>query len=162
MQKVKLKGPTKFMIIGVVILYCPENSGQDIKNEDMQRMKNLREQLKNELGSKYDVPLPTPTAEQRALGKTIFVTNCAPCHGSQGKGDGPSAPNFDPRPANFTDPMQSGIISDKGRIQVIKKGVDGTAMPGWESMLSDEKLLSVYAYVRSLRSADKVKMKDNH
>jgi mono/diheme cytochrome c family protein len=37
-------------------------------------------------------------------GKGIYTNNCQICHGANGKGDGPAAASFSPRPANFTDP----------------------------------------------------------
>ena len=37
-----------------------------------------------------------------AEGRTLFLDNCAVCHGSFGAGDGPMAPALDPAPAKLT------------------------------------------------------------
>jgi mono/diheme cytochrome c family protein len=37
-------------------------------------------------------------------GKTIYENKCQMCHGANGKGDGPAAAAFNPKPQNFTDP----------------------------------------------------------
>ena len=34
--------------------------------------------------------------------KTMYITNCGPCHGDKGKGDGPAAPGLNPKPADHT------------------------------------------------------------
>ncbi len=34
--------------------------------------------------------------------REIYLANCAACHGSEGKGDGPLAAGLDPRPADLT------------------------------------------------------------
>ena len=45
-------------------------------------------------------PLP---ADPRVIseGKTLFLANCASCHGNQGEGDGPAAAGMSPPPANL-------------------------------------------------------------
>ena len=42
------------------------------------------------------------TPERIAKGKTMFMTTCMPCHGAEGKGDGPASVAFNPKPRNFT------------------------------------------------------------
>src|ERR1700730_2403141 len=37
-----------------------------------------------------------------AEGKQLYATNCAPCHGNKGKGDGPAASALTPKPADHT------------------------------------------------------------
>lgn len=122
--------------------------------EHMGHMNEVQEWLKTELGDKYNDPVPSATEEQLALGKEIFTKNCVACHGESGKGDGPASAAFEQKPADFTDPEHSKYYSDMGRMHIIKNGVEGTPMVGWEKILSENEILSVYTYVRSLRSAE--------
>lgn len=136
----------------------PQQKGEENNNhehnEHSQLMNETREWLKQELGEKYNQPVSLGTEEQLAQGKDIFTKYCLTCHGSGGKGDGPGAATLQPKPADFTDPEHSSFYSDQGRIYLIKKGMKGTAMATWENVLSEEEILSVYAYVNSLKNSD--------
>ncbi len=123
----------------------------------MDHMNDVLQTLKTELGDKYNQPVPAATKDQLALGKKIFTKSCVTCHGEGGKGDGPAAAAFKKKPADFTDAEHSKFYSDQGRIHIIKKGVKDTPMPAWESMLKEQEILSVHAYIRSLRSSASVK-----
>ncbi len=122
-------------------------------SEHSQQMNETRKWLKQELGEKYNQSVSLGTEEQLAQGKDIFTKYCLTCHGSGGKGDGPGAATLQPKPADFTDPEHSSFYSDQGRIYLIKKGMKGTAMAAWENVLSEEEILSVYAYVNSLKNS---------
>jgi mono/diheme cytochrome c family protein len=122
-------------------------------NEHSQLMNETREWLKQELGEKYNQPVSLGTEEQLAQGKDIFIKNCVACHGSAGKGDGPGATTLEPKPADFTDPGHASFYSNQGRIYLIKKGMKRTAMIAWENTLSEEEILSVYAYINSLKKS---------
>ena len=37
-------------------------------------------------------------------GKQVYDTNCLLCHGQNGKGDGPAAAEFTPKPTDYTQP----------------------------------------------------------
>lgn len=138
----------------------PQQKGEENHNhqhsEHSQLMNETREWLKQELGEKYNQPLSLGTEEQLMQGKDIFTKNCVACHGSSGKGDGPGATALEPKPADFTDPEHSSFYSNQGRIYLIKKGMKGTAMAAWENTLSEEEILSVYAYVNSLKNSDEM------
>ena len=81
------------------------------------------------------------------LGKKSVETNCVPCHGPSGKGDGPAAAALTPKPANWT--------SDK-----IKKETDGELfwkisngrgpMPPWKH-LPDKERWQIVNYIRTLQ-----------
>ncbi|HZY38300.1 MAG TPA: c-type cytochrome, partial [Mucilaginibacter sp.] len=45
-----------------------------------------------------------PDASTLKDAKVIYITNCAPCHGDKGKGDGPAAAALNPKPADHTSP----------------------------------------------------------
>ena len=118
----------------------------------MEHMNDVRDWLKMELGNNYSTSFPASTSEEINAGKIVYKKVCQSCHGDSGKGDGPAAAGLDPKPADFTDPGHSMFYSDKGRMHIIKKGITGTVMVGWENILSETEINNVYAYVKSLRN----------
>ncbi len=90
-------------------------------------------------------------------GKAVYDAHCVECHGSVGKGDGPSAAYLVPRPRDFTTAKykirstESGTMpSDDDLIGSVRRGLYGTAMPGWDRILSDADINDVVQYVKSL------------
>jgi mono/diheme cytochrome c family protein len=80
-----------------------------------------------------------------ALGKTLFVRNCAGCHGAAGGGDGYRL--LGPDPANLTSPSTSRK-SDAELLKTIHNGKPN--MPAWKGNLSGSQGRDVLAYVRTL------------
>jgi len=78
-----------------------------------------------------------------------FVSLCVPCHGPQGKGDGPAAVAFNPRPADFTKAELWVERTDEELVTSITKGVN--AMPPFGPQLSQEEIRGLVAYIKSLR-----------
>ncbi len=81
----------------------------------------------------------------RARGKTLFVRNCAGCHGAAGGGDGYRL--LGPDPANLTSPSTSRK-SDADLLKTIHNGKPN--MPAWKGNLSESQSRDVLAYVRTL------------
>ena len=68
-----------------------------------------------------------PAASDLERGKALFAANCATCHGSSGKGDGPAASALVPRPANLAEHRYSlDRLSE-----VLWNGSVGTSMSAW-------------------------------
>ena len=84
-----------------------------------------------------------------AKGQAVFEKSCAVCHGSTGKGDGPTGAMLTPKPADLTS-AASAKKSDADLRAIIEKGKPPTAMIGWKGQLSDGEIGNVLAYVRSL------------
>jgi len=88
-------------------------------------------------------------------GKELYQHRCAVCHGDDGLGDGVAAEYTYPRPRDFglglfkykTTP---GALppSDEDLFDTIKNGLDGTAMPGWDSLLSDGQIESLIPVIK--------------
>jgi len=56
----------------------------------------------------------SPARAQAEQGKQIFAEKCAPCHGSDGRGNGPTASLFNPPPSDFTAPgFWQGDVNQK-------------------------------------------------
>lgn len=90
------------------------------------------------------------------LGKEVYRQACATCHGIEGDGRGSAARWLNPRPRDFTlgvfkfrSTMSGSIPTDADLRRTVDKGIPGTAMPGWESLLSVAERDAVVAYVKT-------------
>jgi cbb3-type cytochrome oxidase cytochrome c subunit/cytochrome c553 len=90
-----------------------------------------------------DAPTLRPAA--LAHGRTLYLRNCASCHGARGEGDGPGAQSLHPPPANLA--AHQYTTERVGRI--LWNGSPGTAMPAWRD-LAPADLASLAAAVREL------------
>src|SRR5512141_2904827 len=84
------------------------------------------------------------TVEAQPRGKAVYDAHCVECHGDGGRGDGPSASYLVPRPRDFTRgkfkirSTESGTMpGDDDLIGSVRRGLYGSAMPGWDRILSD-------------------------
>jgi mono/diheme cytochrome c family protein len=110
-------------------------------------------------------PEPPATPASITKGDTLFQSNCALCHGEQGKADGVLS-----EPGMLTDdwgePIQPAHLSLPAGVpggvklghdgphlfQIIVAGIGGTPMPPFDS-LSTEEVWDLVHYVQSLRVA---------
>jgi mono/diheme cytochrome c family protein len=88
-----------------------------------------------------------------AAGKQLFEKNCASCHGKTGVGDGAMGSELNPKPSNLTDAEWKHGSSDGEIFAVIKDGVKGTGMKGFNSKLTAHQIWDTVNYVRSLGPA---------
>jgi cbb3-type cytochrome oxidase subunit 1/mono/diheme cytochrome c family protein len=89
---------------------------------------------------------PPLNGEEGATAEKLYVTNCATCHGPQGRGDGTAAGALAPRPTDFRHERPSLDYAE----DVLVRGVPGTAMPPWRDRLGAEQRRLLARYVRSL------------
>tara|TARA_B100000315_G_scaffold197387_1_gene188730 strand:- start:171 stop:593 length:423 start_codon:yes stop_codon:yes gene_type:complete len=86
-------------------------------------------------------------------GQGNFMSNCTPCHGFEGKGDGMLAEDLGVKPRNLSDTEFMSAKSDDDLFKVIKEG--GASVGLTENMIpfneqmSDEEIKNVIAYLRS-------------
>jgi mono/diheme cytochrome c family protein len=94
-------------------------------------------------------PIP-PNRESVAAGQTVFMTTCAPCHGTSGKGDGPVGVALNPRPADLTQHAIPGVHTDAQLFEWITNGFPGSRMPAFKSSLSDTDRWNLVNFIRTL------------
>ena len=88
------------------------------------------------------------------LGRQLYATHCAACHGPEGRGDGPSSAAFATKPSNLTEGRLMNALPDDFLVNIIRHGgpAEGLAptMPPFDRTLSAEQIRQVVGYVRSL------------
>jgi mono/diheme cytochrome c family protein len=109
--------------------------------------------------------VPEPPANLDRLvpaGKLAFETyRCGDCHGTAGRGDGPSSPTlkddtgFPIRPYDFTRPGRyKAGDAPKDIYRTFTTGFDGTPMPSFGDAIPEEEKWAIVAYVRSLSTPE--------
>lgn len=88
-------------------------------------------------------------AEAAADGEKVFKTNCAPCHGAKGHGDGPAGAALDPAPKNLADLQVN--VGDDYLFWRINTGKPGTSMVAWKGILTDEQIWQIVSFIRTLK-----------
>jgi len=96
----------------------------------------------------------TPTPELLARGKMLFSQTCSPCHGPEGRGDGPAGANLTPKPRNLTkkDGWKNGTrIEDV--FKTLDEGIKGSAMVSYDYLSKKDRMALVHV-VESLGGFD--------
>ena len=92
---------------------------------------------------------PVPATEASlAAGKALFLDRCAQCHGEQGKGDGPEAPLYSVKAADFTDAHMMGEMTDGEIFWKISEG--RRPMPSFKERLTEEQRWQLVNFLRTL------------
>jgi mono/diheme cytochrome c family protein len=66
-----------------------------------------------------------------AYGKKLFATNCAMCHGNEGKGDGAAGAGLTPKPRNMVEGKWTQGAGEIAHFNVVTKGIPGSSMAGY-------------------------------
>ena len=88
-------------------------------------------------------------SEQEQIGEKLFQNNCGFCHGADGTGRNWIGSFLQPHPRDLTGKKMSAITHQQLR-QVIMNGLPGTTMSAWKSVLTDEQIESIIAYVKKV------------
>ncbi len=88
-------------------------------------------------------------ADAATDGAKVFQVNCEPCHGPQGRGDGPAGAALDPKPRNLSDFVPN--VEDDYLFWRINTGSPGTSMAPWAGILTEDQIWQVIAFVRTLK-----------
>ena len=98
----------------------------------------------SEKAKKNPLPADKKVVEQ---GEKVAKTNCGPCHGPKGKGDGPAAVALNPKPADWT----SARVQNETDGELFWKISNGRGpMPPWKH-LSENDRWAVIRYIHSLK-----------
>ncbi len=87
-------------------------------------------------------------------GEGNFLGNCLPCHGMEGKGDGPLAESLggDVRPSDLSDATRLMTRTDEFLFDVIKNGGKSVglseSMPDWGATFNDEAIRNLVQFIR--------------
>jgi DMSO reductase family type II enzyme heme b subunit len=98
-----------------------------------------------------------PTRPSLGDGSRLFSRHCSVCHGEGGRGDGPAAAALIPQPRDLTGEEYALVSTRSGRVtradlmQVLERGMPGSAMPSFGFLGSDEREALV-EHVLMLRS----------
>ena len=79
------------------------------------------------------------------VGKVVFKTHCAACHGKLGEGK---------VGVNLTDAFYKNVSQIEDIASVVAKGAGGNAMPAWAAKLHPNEIVLGSAYVASLRGTN--------
>lgn len=89
------------------------------------------------------------TPEIVAYGQKLYQTNCAMCHGAEGKGDGAAGAGLNPKPRNLVEggwKKGSGLIS---KYQLLIDGIAGSSMASYSHMKPGDRW-ALSHYVQSI------------
>jgi mono/diheme cytochrome c family protein len=84
--------------------------------------------------------------------KQLYEQTCAMCHGTGGKGDGPTSQSLQPKPADLT-----VVVKDRSEAYLTKLITEGgpsvgksPLMPSYKGILNEKQIESVAQYVKAL------------
>lgn len=82
-------------------------------------------------------------------GRGLFASDCAPCHGPSGAGDGPANTNMDPPATSFQEARMQDVSPSQigGAVQF---GIAGTAMPSFAGVRTADEVRDVAFYTARL------------
>lgn len=98
-----------------------------------------------------DLPQDSP------VGLRVYAKHCAVCHGPDGRGNGPAAPSLIPHPRDFTQGQYKYKSTASGKpptdedlIRTVSGGLQASAMPYWNDLLSESEIREVVTYIKNL------------
>jgi mono/diheme cytochrome c family protein len=103
-------------------------------------------------------PIPTSPASIKA-GSFVYATNCRPCHGLKGEGDG-VAPPPGSKPANLAAGILKHGSTDPQMFKTIKEGVGPEFfMQAWDGKISDTDIWNTINFIHDLQKKRLAKKK---
>jgi len=91
-------------------------------------------------------PLPDDFVADPNRGEVLYSQQCARCHGSKGKGDGPMAAGLPKPPRDLTIGGWTKATDPLKLKELFLTGIDGGLMPSFEQQLSNRDIDNLVAY----------------
>jgi cytochrome c oxidase cbb3-type subunit 2 len=103
-------------------------------------------------GGESSAPKKSASAADIARGRELYKANCTSCHGDNGKGDGPAAVAFKPKPRDHTDAAYMNTLTDQQIATTIQMGGAPQGKPLMPShpQIRGADMDALVAFVRSL------------
>jgi len=92
-------------------------------------------------------PLPSGLTGNYDNGASLYLSNCAGCHGETGDGRGPRAYFINPKPRNFLHTSSRASFNRPALYLAVSKGKLRTEMPAWEKVFNPQQMADVSEYV---------------
>ncbi|HFQ15917.1 MAG TPA: c-type cytochrome, partial [Rhodobacteraceae bacterium] len=94
--------------------------------------------------------------------RAVYKKRCAQCHGEEGDGQGPAAEFLYPKPRDFTLAVfkyksthaDDEFPTDDDLLKTIRDGLNGTAMPGWKTILSEAEMRGLIKLIKEFGGWD--------
>lgn len=83
-------------------------------------------------------------------GAALFKTNCAMCHGAEGKGDGIAGKSLKPPPRNMVEGKWTRGGGELAMFNTISNGSPGTSMQGYKDALPAKDRWALVQFVHSI------------
>jgi mono/diheme cytochrome c family protein len=109
-------------------------------------------------GSDRSVDIAVPTIDMNAVmpyelvgdaanGGTLYMANCATCHGPTGDGRGPRAYFINPKPRNFIHTASRATLNRPALFEAVAKGSLLSEMPAWDKVMTPQQIADVAEFV---------------
>jgi len=135
----------KSAVVGALIVSLGSCSGKKNSDEGDNADKSMSDVAATPVVFKADV-------SHLDTGRVLYKINCTPCHGLEGKGDGPAAVNLNPKPRDHSNGSYMNKLTDDHIGTVIRKGGAIFGYPNMPShpQFKDEEINALIAHVRTL------------
>lgn len=97
------------------------------------------------------------TPEMVAYGKKFYSTNCAMCHGNEGKGDGAAGAALNPKPRNLVEGKWTQGEGAIAHYKVLQNGIKGSSMAAYSHFKPADR----WAVIHFIDSITENKSKDD-
>jgi len=110
-----------------------------------------RDEIVSRLGL-LTTPRQRPTLKSA---ESLYAQSCTTCHGIDGLGRTEVAASLDPKPTSFQDPGRRAALSPYRVYNALTLGVQGTAMPAFESLSPTERWDLAFYVLRLAHAGEK-------